>query len=78
MTLATKIAALKDKLFELFEEKGNKVTEWSSTVTDTNYPSEKLVKDSLDGKQDSANKVTSWSGTVSNDIYPSEKLVKDS
>ena len=32
------------------ENKNNKVTAWSSTTTDTNYPSEKLVKDSLDGK----------------------------
>ena len=29
---------------------GSKVTSWSSTVSDTNLPSEKLVKDSLDGK----------------------------
>lgn len=34
------------------ENKNNKVTSWSSTTTDTNYPSEKLVKDSLDGKAD--------------------------
>ena len=30
---------------------GTKVTSWSNTVSDSNYPSEKLVKDSLDGKQ---------------------------
>ena len=30
---------------------GTKVTSWSSTVSDSNYPSEKLVKDTLDGKQ---------------------------
>lgn len=29
----------------------NKVTSWSTTTTDTHYPSEKLVKSSLDGKQ---------------------------
>jgi len=34
------------------ENQANKVTSWSSTTTDTNYPSEKLVKDSLDGKVD--------------------------
>lgn len=34
------------------ENKNNKVTSWSSTTTNTNYPSEKLVKDSLDGKAD--------------------------
>ena len=35
------------------EDKSNKVTSWSSTTTDTNYPSEKLVKDSLDSKANS-------------------------
>ena len=30
------------------EDKTNKVTAWSSTTTNTNYPSEKLVKDSFD------------------------------
>ena len=30
------------------EDKSNKVTTWSSTTTDINYPSEKLVKDALD------------------------------
>lgn len=33
------------------ENPNNKVTSWSNTTTDTNYPSEKLVKDSLDEKQ---------------------------
>lgn len=33
----------------------NKVTSWSTTTTDTNYPSEKLVKDGLDGKMDKVN-----------------------
>ena len=32
------------------ENASNKVTSWSATTTHTNYPSEKLVKDSLDGK----------------------------
>lgn len=32
------------------EDKSNKVTAWSDTTTDTNYPSEKLVKSALDGK----------------------------
>lgn len=30
---------------------GTKVNSWSSTVSDSNIPSEKLVKDTLDGKQ---------------------------
>lgn len=33
------------------EDKTNKVSSWSSTTTNDHYPSEKLVKDSLDGKQ---------------------------
>ena len=32
------------------EDSNNKVTSWTSTTTDTHYPSEKLVKDSLDNK----------------------------
>ena len=38
---------LKDKL-DGAEITSNKVTSWSSTVNDTRYPSEKLVKESLD------------------------------
>ena len=34
------------------ENTDNKVTSWSATTTDTHYPSEKLVKDSLDNKVD--------------------------
>ena len=34
------------------ENKNNKVTTWSQTTTDTHYPSEKLVKTSLDSKAD--------------------------
>ena len=34
------------------ENTANKVTSWTSTTTDTNYPSEKLVKNSLDAKVD--------------------------
>lgn len=36
------------------ENKNNKVTTWSSTTTNDHYPSEKLVKTSLDGKADKA------------------------
>ena len=32
------------------ENVSNKVTSWSSTPTDGHYPSEKLVKNALDGK----------------------------
>ena len=34
------------------ESTTNKVTSWSATTSDTKYPSEKLVKTSLDGKSD--------------------------
>ena len=37
------------------EDSSNKVTSWTSTTTDTHYPSEKLVKDSLDDKVDKVN-----------------------
>lgn len=33
------------------EDTSNKVTSWGGTPSNTKYPSEKLVKDSLDGKQ---------------------------
>lgn len=36
------------------EDKSNKVSTWSSTTSNTKYPSEKLVKDSLDAKLNSA------------------------
>ena len=37
------------------EAVANKKTSWSSTTSNTNYPSEKLVKDSLDNKVDKVN-----------------------
>lgn len=40
------------------ENKNNKVTSWSATTTDTHYPSEKLVKNSLDGKADKVSGAT--------------------
>lgn len=60
------------------EDKENKVSVWSGNPSDTNYPSEKLVKTDLDLKEDKSNKVTGWSSTPDNIHYPSEKLVKDS
>lgn len=51
------------------ENASNKVTSWSSTTSDTKYPSEKLVKDSLDGKANkfnvsSSNTTASWGSAV--------------
>ena len=37
-----------DTLLNSKEDNSNKVTSWTATTTDTHYPSEKLVKDSLD------------------------------
>ena len=47
----------------LLEKKGNKVSTWSATTNNTRYPSEKLVKDSLDEKISISNTV----GLVKND-----------
>ena len=51
------------------EDKSNKVTSWSNTTTDTNYPSEKLVKDSLDNKVDKV----SGKGLSTNDYTTADK-----
>lgn len=40
------------------ENKNNKVTSWSQTTTDTHYPSEKLVKTSIDSKADKVAEAT--------------------
>ena len=45
------------------EDKNNKVSSWSATTNDTRYPSEKLVKDSLDTKIS----VSNTTGLVKND-----------
>lgn len=46
-----------------YEQTSNKVTSWSSTTTNGHYPSEKLVKDSLDNKISKSSTV----GLVKND-----------
>ena len=51
------------------EDISNKVTSWSSTTSDTNYPSEKLVKSALDDKANtfkvsSSNNTASWGSAV--------------
>ena len=60
------------------EDNSNKVSAWSETTTDEHYPSEKLVKGSLDQKEDKSNKVTAWANQPTDTSYPSEKLTKDS
>lgn len=58
------------------EDKSNKVTAWSDTTTDTNYPSEKLVKAALDGKAASSHthtksQITDFPTSMpASDVYP--------
>ena len=78
MANSGKIAALVQALDARFQAVANKVTSWGDTPSDNKYPSEKLVKDSLDTKENLSNKVSSFGVTPSDDKYPSEKLVKDS
>lgn len=57
------IITLKVKLDNIFQMISNKVTSWSQTPSNDNYPSEKLVKDSLDEKISKSN----TSGLIKND-----------
>lgn len=51
---SSSISALWTKIKSTFQTLGNLVTAWGSTPSDTKYPSEKLVKTSLDGKAPNA------------------------
>lgn len=67
---------LKVRLDNIFQLISNKVTSWNQTPSDDKYPSEKLVKDSLDnhthnsqisyGQVDSTSTSTVFTATVSN------------
>jgi len=57
----SKVRAFINALKAKFEEKSNKVTSWSATVSDEKYPSEKLVKNSLDNKLDASDVPTKTS-----------------
>lgn len=48
----TGLDTLWDKIKSRFQTLGNMVKVWGDTPSESKYPSEKLVKDSLDGKQD--------------------------
>jgi len=53
------------------EDMSNKVRSWSSTTNDTRYPSERLVKDSLDNKSNYGHKHTKSDITdFLNAVYP--------
>ena len=60
-----------------YEITNNKVTSLSSSSTDTEYPSAKVVYDNLALKEDKANKVTSLSASSTDTQYPSAKTVYD-
>lgn len=62
---------------ELTEHKVTSTNGWNGTPNDTNYPSEKLVKDSLDAKLDDSQLKTSISSSSSNSDIPSAKAVYD-
>ena len=63
MTISTQITAVVTALKNKFILKSNKVASWSSTTSDDNVPSEKLVKSSLDEKIDKSQ----TAGLVKND-----------
>lgn len=65
-----------DTLLSAKQTNDNLVTSFQTTPDDTHYPSEKLVKDSLDTKQNNA-MITDFNSNVDNQHYPSAKLVND-
>lgn len=65
------------KLKEWFIEKGNLITTWSSTASDTKVASEKLVKNSLDGKIDKTRIKTAVNSNLTNDDVVGGKAVYD-
>lgn len=65
------------KLKEWFIEKGNLITTWSSTASDTKVASEKLVKDNLDKKIDKTSIKTVVNDTLTNDDVVGGKAVYD-
>lgn len=64
-----------DKLKTIFQSISNLVTSWSSTPSDTKYPSEKLVKDELDTKVNTSDAVDVIAGD-NVDIQQTENGVK--
>lgn len=75
--LKDEMDALRGEVPTGVELTANKKSSWSSTTTDTNYPSEKLVKDSLDAKMDDTQLVTSISNISDDSHVPSAKAVYD-
>ena len=74
------VSTAQQTALDLKEDKANIVKStdgWGQTPSDTKYPSEKLVKDNLDLKENTSNKVSAFQATPDNNHYPTEKLVKD-
>ena len=55
----------------------NKTVAFSAIPDDIKYPTEKLVKDNLDLKENLINKTATFSATPADVKFPTEKLVKD-
>lgn len=64
--------AFYDKIKTLFQTVANKVTSWSSTPSDDKYPSEKLVKTSLDSKLSTSDIDSELSATSTNPVQNKE------
>lgn len=60
------------------ERSANKTSSFQTNPDNTRFPTEKLVKDNLDLKEDKANRVSAFQAVPDNTHYPTEKLVKDS
>lgn len=60
------------------ERSANKTSTFQTNPDNTRFPTEKLVKDNLDLKENKANRVSAFQNVPDNAHYPSEKLVKDS
>lgn len=58
----------------ILQKVSNLVTSWGSTPSDSKYPSEKLVKDSLDGKQDTLVSGTSIKTVNNNSLLGSGNI----
>lgn len=61
----------------IMQKVSNISTSWGNTPSDTKYPSEKLVKDSLDTKENTSNKTTTLTSSSTDTQYPSAKSVYD-
>ena len=73
--MAQVVEELKGQVPTGVELQANKKSSWSGTPNNTNYPTEKLVKDSLDAKLDDSQLKTTVASTSSDTDIPSAKAV---